>query len=452
MEETYTQNPVVLMNGVLIDPSVSTSKSYPNSTVMFQEGIITAVYKSQPPSSITPSAVIIDLKNEHSILPGLVGMHEHLFYPAHLGSVLYSPSTYTAPKLYLAKGITTARTTGSMHPFADITVAQNIELGLDVGPSIRPTAPYLDGPATFAPQFNKLATKEEAIEMVQFFRNDGFTNYKAYMFINASILETCIDTAHELNAKVTGHLCSVTWTDAINRGIDCLEHGILTATDFVLEKEFDVCPDGDDLVAAIAALDPDTDHRLADLIELLVDKQVAVTSTLAIFETMVPGSPYPPQEALDKMLPEARVEYLATKASVDADIDSPWSQAFENEKTFEKMLVDAGGLLLGGCDPTGYGGVLSGYGDHRSIELLVDAGFTTIEAIGIYSLNGATYLGEEDCIGGLRVGMKADVLVTKGNPAVDIHDITQVAHVFKGGIEYNTSALLASTDGLVSWV
>ena len=71
------------------------------------------------------------------------------------------------------------------------------------------------------------------------------------------------------------------------------------------------------------------------------------------------------------------------------------------EMRFEREFVAAGGLLTAGCDPTGYGGVVPGFGDQRNIELLVEAGFSPVEAIRIATLNGAIYMGRDASIGSI---------------------------------------------------
>ncbi len=104
-------------------------------------------------------------------------------------------------------------------------------------------------------------------------------------------------------------------------------------------------------------------------------------------------------------------------------------------------------MLLAGPDPTGNGGVIPGFGDLREIELLVDAGFSPIEAIRTATLNGATYLGLEDRIGTIAPGKDADLFIVGGNPAVKISDIENVILVFKDGVGFDSAKLLKSVRG-----
>jgi hypothetical protein len=127
----------------------------------------------------------------------------------------------------------------------------------------------------------------------------------------------------------------------------------------------------------------------------------------------------------------------------------PITTTFRKEMQFEYLFAKAGGLLLAGLDPTGYGGVVPGYGDQREVELLVEAGFTPIEAIRIATWNGAQYLGELDRIGSLAAGKQADMVLIKGDPAKDIADIEKAETVFKDGVGYDAAKLAESAKGRV---
>ena len=112
------------------------------------------------------------------------------------------------------------------------------------------------------------------------------------MQITRDELTAAIDEAHKRGMKVTGHLCSVTYREAADLGIDNLEHGFFAATDFVADKQPDVCPGQARGQQTMAALDANGAPFKA-LVKKLVDKHVALTSTLTVFETFTPGRPMP---------------------------------------------------------------------------------------------------------------------------------------------------------------
>jgi amidohydrolase family protein len=186
-----------------------------------------------------------------------------------------------------------------------------------------------------------------------------------------------------------------------------------------------------------------------EMIRDLVARGVAVTSTLPVYETSVPNRPPLPARVLDALAPESRADYLAGRARTAERADNPGSALFKKEMDFERAFVAAGGLLLAGEDPTGYGGVLAGFGDQREIELLVEAGFSPVEAIHIATENGAKFLGEADRIGTVAAGKHADLIVVRGDPSRMIADIENVDIVFKEGIGYESAKLIESVRGTV---
>jgi imidazolonepropionase-like amidohydrolase len=400
----------------------------------------------------TPDVTVLDLRG-HSVMPGLVGMHDHLFYIARPNfdeqwtsepPILVPEMMFSAPRLYLAAGVTTMRTTGSVEPYADLNLKQEIEAGKLVGPHIDVTGPYLEGASSPFIQMHHLSSPEEARTLVNYWADRGVTSFKAYMNITRAELKAAIDAAHKRGIKVTGHLCAVTYSEAADLGIDDLEHGFYVNTQLDPGKKPDVCPPttGGPTLAQMAPGGPEA----TALIAKLVKKHVAITSTLPVFEAGVPGRPPLRQQLLDAMTPQARQAYLHARqrpASLPPRTTDP-AAMLQRDMELERAFVAAGGLLIAGPDPTGNGGVVAGFGDQREIELLVEAGFSPVEAIRIGTLNGATYLGRQDRIGSVAVGKNADLVVVKGDPSSRIADIENVEIVFKDGVGFDPAKLLAS--------
>jgi imidazolonepropionase-like amidohydrolase len=425
-----------------------------DQTIILSKGKIESVGDSST-ASILKDAQVLDLHG-YSVIPGLVGMHEHMFYP--VGNGVFGEMAYSFPRLYLAGGVTTIRTTGALEPYTDLELKKSIDAGQTPGPKMHVTGPYLEGKGSWAIQMHQLTGPEDATGTVNFWLDQGVDNFKAYMFITRAELGAAIAAAHKRGAKVTGHLCAVNFREAADLGIDDLEHGLFVDTEFMSGKKLDECPgDGEDPVG-IAKLDANS-GPLRDTIQYLVQHHVAVTSTLPVFEMgSFPGRPTMQKRVLDALSPDARSAVLANRvrASDDSRIrqhfgsaGSPYPAAFKKEEEFEYAFAKAGGLLLAGLDPTGMGGVIAGFGDQRELELLVEAGFTPIEAIHIATFNGAQYLGELDRIGTIAAGKQADLVVIKGDPSKKIEDIENVETVFKDGVGYDSAKLIESVRGLV---
>lgn len=445
--------PVLVLYKVrVIDGTGSPAKE--NQTVIIENGKITAVKPYAPDDAGPSSAKFIDMTGK-TIFPGLVGMHEHLFYPLPDGGPgllpLYGEMADSAPRLYLAGGVTTARTAGSLEPYTDISVKQAIDAGKIPGPKLFLTGPYLEGAPAIGPQLHTLTGPDDAARLVNYWADEGMTSFKAYMHITPEELKAAIDAAHAHGLKVTGHLCAVGFKEAAALGIDNLEHGLAVDTEFYPGKKTGVCPGQHPPQEALAKMDvegPEIQGTIRDLIA----HHVAVTSTLAIFESFVPNRP-PMSEAIrvrTSLLTDAWASYTSTRAGIaEHESDSLWTKLLKMEMQFERDFVKQGGVLMAGCDPTGYGGVLPGFGDQRNLELLVEAGFTPEEAIHIATQNGAQWLGEDAHFGTISVGKDADLVVVAGNPASNIADVEKVETVFRDGVGYDPRKLIESVRGLV---
>ena len=400
-------------------------------------------------TKVPEGAKVLDLTG-HTLLPGLIGMHDHMFYPAPGRSIpLYNEHAASFPRLYLADGVTSLRTTGSLEPYTDLELKRAIDEGKMAGPKIHVTGPYLEGHGAFTLQMHQLKDAEDARRTVEFWISEGVTSFKAYMNITPDELAASIKAAHAHGIKVTGHLCSIGFREAAALGIDDLEHGLLEDTEFLPGKKPGQCPAGDAAEKVLLGMDV-TSGPIHEMILDLVAHHVTVTSTLPVYETFVPNRAPVDARVLDAMLPESRIDYLTRRARIsDGAAKSDWPALFKKEMEFEREFAKQGGRLLAGLDPTGYGGVIAGFGDQREIELLVEAGFTPLEAIHIATSNGAEFLGELDGLGTLAAGKQADIIVIDGDPSQNIKDIEKVEMVFKDGVGYDSPKLIESVQGLV---
>jgi imidazolonepropionase-like amidohydrolase len=445
--------PVFVLNHVrVIDGTGTVPKE--DQAIMVANGKVQSIGPAAS-AQIPQGALLLD-RSGYTVIPGIVGMHDHLYYTNSIsvqfaGGRIGEPGLfvaeipYTAPRLYLAAGVTTMRTTGSLEPYTDLKIKSRIDANQMPGPRIDATAPYLEGAPTVFAQMHELTGPDDAKRMVNYWAAEGMTSYKAYMNITREELGAAIQEAHAHKLKLTGHLCSVTWPEAVLLEIDDLEHGpVFADTEFVADKKPDVCPTGG---SGSWAKQDVNGSQVQELIHKLVSHHVAVTSTLPVFESSAPGRPKLQRRTLDAMSAESAQSYLTARANVP--LDSPMTALLRKEMDFEVAFAKAGGLLLAGPDPTGNGGVLPGFGDQREVELLVEAGFTPMEAIHIATENGAVYLGQQDRVGTLSPGKQADFVVIKGDPSKKIEEIENVETVFKAGIGYDSKKLIESVRGQV---
>ena len=432
---------VAITNVILVDGTGAPARR--GQTVVLREGRIEAAgdaNRVRPPQG----AQVID-GSGHTLIPGLVGMHDHLYYSAAGGRSMQM--SYTGPRLYLAGGVTTVRTTGSQSPYSDINLKRNVDAGNTPGPRIYVTTPYLTGEGGGG-TMSVATTAEQARRFIAYWAEEGASWVKFYTNISREAMGAAIDEAHRRGMRATGHLCSVTFREAVELGIDDLSHGALTASDFLPNKQPDRCPQG-----SSSALDT---HVTASgpiatpLIQLMVQRNVSMTTTMPVFELFYQQRPVTDQRVLDLMSPEVRTAYLAERAFIDTARTWPLTAAgFRRALEFDLAFHRAGGVLANGVDPTGNGGALPGFGDQRGYELLREAGFSTEDAVKVTTFNGARILGIGDRLGTIEAGKTADLVLLRGDLTADAAVIRNVVTVFKDGVGYDSARLLNAVRGRV---
>jgi imidazolonepropionase-like amidohydrolase len=436
------QEPVVALTNVrVIDGTGAPVRE--NQTVVIQNGRITQLGQTGK-VAIPAGARTMDYGNRYTVIPGIVGMHNHTFYTTARRSI---QANFTMPRLYLASGVTTTRTTGSMSPYSELNLKKRIDAGEVPGPRMHVTGPYISGDGAGSGMY-EVGTPDDARRVVAYWAKEGATWFKFYTLITREEMKAAIDEAHKLGVKVTGHLCSVGYREAVALGIDALEHSLFANSEYDPNKKPDQCPPTMD--ASLANLDMKSPQVRATIDDMVKNK-VAMTSTMAIYELYVPGRPAELDlRMLEAMSPETKEEYLASRKRLADNPQFGTPEAvLKKAMEFDRMFVAAGGLLAAGSDPTGMGGALPGFGDQRNHELLVEAGFTPVESIKIMTLNGAKVLGVDKDLGSVETGKIADLVLIEGRPDEKPVDIRNARTVFKDGVGYDVAKLLAAVKGVV---
>jgi imidazolonepropionase-like amidohydrolase len=202
-----------------------------DQTMIIEHGRISALGDARA-VRVPPGASTLDLHGR-TVIPGLVGMHDHLFYEVNSeGSTSVVPAQRTFARLYLASGVTTIRTAGTVDLNADARIKRRIDAGQEAGPKIHLTGTYL-GARTTAPDPDGIANQ------VAKDADQGATSFKAYTTLRASELKAAIGAAHDRGLTITGHLCAVGFREAAALGIDNVEHGIALDSELYREKRPD---------------------------------------------------------------------------------------------------------------------------------------------------------------------------------------------------------------------
>ncbi|MCH7991648.1 MAG: amidohydrolase family protein [Gemmatimonadetes bacterium] len=411
-----------------------------NQTILIEGDRITAIGPSGS-VRVPETAEVLDLSGQ-TVIPGLIGLHNHSYYTGGNGRA--AQLSFSGSRLYLASGVTTIRTTGAQQPYAELNLKREIDAGRVIGPTMFTTGPYLtgeQGSLTMA----RLEGPAQARRVVRYWAEEGVSWFKAYTWISRAELGAAIEEAHAHGVKVTAHLCSVGYREAVALGIDNLEHGLFANSEYAPNKRPDECPSGfRNTYADLDVSGPEVQATFRDMI----DNGVAMTSTLVVYEISVSGRPPIDERVYDILAPEIAAEVreiaIARRAGRGAIDPALFAKAMEYERAF----VAAGGLLAAGVDPTGYGAAPPGFGDQRNYELLLEAGFSAPEVIQIMSLNGAKILGIDEDVGTIEAGKIADLVVIDAD-LESVGNLHDTSIVFRHGIGWDSAKLIDSVRGIV---
>ena len=444
---SYPEGHYALLNVRLFDATGTPARE--GQTIIVDGKRIVAVGPSSE-VPVPPDATRIDVAGK-TVLPGLVDMHAHLHYAVDTPepSAKLRHQGPLVPRLLLASGVTTARTGGTIDPLQDLAIGRAIREGTIVGPDLDITAVFIDQAPTRLFGSREVATADRARMEVAYWAGAGATSVKLFTNVGTEIAKATIDEAHRRGMNVAGHLCALTFKEAAALGIDSLEHGFQVATDFMADKKADECPKAFNIV-------PEQDAPgVADHVRALARSGVALTLSPGAFEVFYPAAQ--PLDPLTRELlsPRALASYAAYRAGVAerAARDERWRVSYtakgKRSWALDRLFAQSGGLVLMGTDTTPVGGCVAGPCTHRTLELLVDMGFTPSEVLTIATRNGARFLRKEKDIGGLAPGMLADLVIVHGRPDTDIADMRRTEIVFKHGVGYSAANLLASVNGLI---
>lgn len=415
-----------------------------NQTIILRDGYIENLGPAD--SLAIPAGALVIAGEGKTVIPGLVMMHEHIFYSNPFENWFsVDQMSFSFPRLYLAGGVTTMRTAGSIQPETDLNLKKWIEAGKMTGPRMDVTSPFIEREGYEIAELGFVNNPEEVRKMVRYWADRGVTSFKLYNHITREDLKVCVAEAHKLGMKVTGHLCSITYEEASNWGIDNLEHGFMVSSDFLSDKKAEVC----DPFRAREALMKVSENspQMQALIDLLIKNKTAITTTPVVME------PYTGHEVIpgggEKALAPQIFERVKQQYDRMQNRDSSSITLFQKNMVWLKRFYDQGGHLMAGTDPTGAGRTVAGYANQRTIEILVEHGFPLTDAIRIATLNGATYLDMAGLTGSIAKGKWADLILIGGDLEEDIHNIRKMELVFKNGVGFDSAKLFESVQGKV---
>lgn len=419
--------PILLTNVRIIDGTGAPATA--NQSLVIEDGRIKAIGPS-PQVPVPAGARVLDLAGR-SVMPGLVMLHEHLNYSG--GNELMRIQPFSAPRLFLAFGVTTIRTAGINEPYAEINLKRRIDTGLVPGPEMFVSGPWFNEPEEgpgFAREFREeflgmkfVRDADDARRAVRYWAAEGVTSIKVYRRTTAAMMAVIVAEAHRLGLPVMGHIAVTSCREAADAGIDFIEHAL-------------ACPQD------LPSRDPES-PEVRELIRALVTAKVTVDVTPVSADALTEAE----REVLH---PAAYQRYVDLQSSGQRLRQRP-SEVSRGKPGVLDAFVRAGGRLVVGSDPGGFYRI-PGFSNHYSLQLLYETyGFSELDAIRIATLNGATALGIQQRTGSIAVGKEADLIIVRGDPSTRIRDSGNVEIVFSNGILFDPKVVLAEVKGRFGW-
>lgn len=412
----------------LIDVNVVDGTGRPakgHQTVILKEGRIASL--GPMVSTPVPAGAEEHRLSGHTVMPGLVMLHEHMMYFS--GFRIWHSQAVSFPRLYLAAGVTSVRTAGGDVPLTDLNLKLAIDEGRIAGPRMFVTGPFFNGYDDHFLGDDIVRTETDGQREVRYWAAHGATSFKLYADLKPGAAKGVIEAAHAIHLKVTGHLGRINCQEAAELGIDNIEHSFGACLKEVGSSMNDESPNPPDAKKAKA------------LIALLVRRGVVLTSTPA-------SGSSPPLTAEERayLHPTALANYDAWLGRPHPEMGA--SQGYV--RGLEHQFLAAGGRMVIGSDAQD-GGLIAGFADDRALEALVAAGHSPLDVIRMATLEGARFLGIDHDLGTIEPGKRADLIVLGGDPSQNIADIEDTVLVFKDGVAYDPKKLRASVRGMVGW-
>jgi imidazolonepropionase-like amidohydrolase len=405
---------LAITNVTLIDGTGAPAA--PHSTVVMEDGRITAVYRGAMPKLRDTTVLSGEGK---FLIPGLWDMH------AHYEQVEWGP-------IYLAAGVTTVRDCGNEFDFIT-TVRDVLASGKGIGPRLL-IAGIVDGAGPVSVGAITADTPEEAIAVVRRYKAAGALQIKIYSSMKPALVPVIAAETHRLGMTLTGHVPNgMTTVQAIEAGYDAINHISF------LENDLLGPPDRTKPVPAIDLTTPVAQH----LFDVIVQHRTVIDDTISLSELTV----RPLGVSAESLEPGLAHVAPQLAAALDFPALSPeraerYARVFPNATAVLHKLHELDVPIVAGTDQN-----IPGYSLHRELEIYVEhGGFTPMQALQAATMVPARAMKMDAELGTIEKGKRADMVLLDADPLLDIHNTRRIASTISGGAVYSPAPLWQSVD------
>ncbi len=433
-----TSDSIAVLGGHWFDTESGTFQ--PNEGILITDGRFATI---DAPVTLPEGVKFVKLSDDHYILPGLIDCHAH--YNVKLLQKRRE-EFHVIPLQYLANGVTVTFSCGEYDPQGMLQLRKDIESGNKIGPRLLNSGPYF-GIARRPWHADPQQVRDE----VDFWAAQGVGGLKAKL-IDPECLKALIDQAHKHDLTVTGHLDSgfrnsVNPSTAIDMGIDRIEHFL----------GGDAMPDNRSAYSSLARITADMPEFKA-IVQKFIDTDTYFDATITAYGYFGDREQFydywfdEPSLLTDYVREKIDERNAARQKRPDRGGErrqqkNLFQQIFEAKQTTIDDYFRAGGLITLGTDHFSSGTHLAGFGAHREMHVMANAGIPAADVIRIATINGARALKIDDEHGSIAVGKSGDLLIVSGNPLEDITSTRNGQYVIRSGIVYRPAELLDSVKG-----
>jgi hypothetical protein len=418
---TRLEQPLVISHVNVVD--VENGRLLEDRHVSVIDGKIAAVSGTE---FLAANALVIDGSGK-TLIPGLWDMHGHF--------------SLADGVLNIAGGITSVRDLGSTHERI-MELVEKYDSGQVIGPHTYRGA-MIDKVGPYANR-NPVESLEQALELVDRFASQGYIQIKLYSSIDPGWVPAIAERAHSHGMRLSGHVPAfMSAEQAVRAGYDEIQHINMIFLNFLVADREDTRQQlrfttyGDEG----GKLDLDSD-KVNAFIDLLLDKEVVVDTTAAVFDEMMrhlPGEPSPTYAAIIEHLPPSvqRAQYTPS-FEIGAEREAAWAATAKNQARMIRKLYESGIQLIAGSDG------MAAFTVHRELETYAEAGIPNAAILKIATLDAARVVGVDKQTGSITIGKNADLVLLQGNPLEDISAVRRAELVITRGRLYKPAELFAA--------
>ncbi|WP_240650254.1 amidohydrolase family protein [Pseudoalteromonas rubra] len=409
-EQLTEYHPALLLDKVNVF-DVSTGKTLKAQQVLIEQGKIVQV---APMIKLNKRVATVNGEGK-TLIPGLWDMHGHLSKDTGI--------------LNIATGVTSVRDMGNEHQNL-MEIQSLFDTGKVLGTRVY-RAGFMDKYSENSAGLS-VKTLAEALDMVDFFADNGYVQIKLYSSIDPEWVKPIAERAHSRGLRLSGHIPAfMTAEQAVHAGYNEIQHINMLFLNFLAGEDVDTrTKQRFSLIGEKAADMPMTGEQMDAFIKLLADKNVVIDPTVSTFRSLLMSQNKQIDQEFAEIATHLPPNFVRSLKGAQMQVDEAHLSAYQNSGEamlkMVKILYDAGVPMVAGTDS------VPGFTLLRELELYTLAGIPAPEVLKMATIDSARLMGVAHQTGSVSEGKVADLILVDGDPSQDIKALRKLSLVIKG--------------------